>query len=63
MVDLGPCWTSTPSMWEGAIREAADGRLVIYTDGSRNQESRVGGGWYADGNGAGSEAVHTVVTV
>lgn len=63
IVDLGPCKTSTPTQWEEANKRAAGGRLVVYTDGSKNVGGRVGRGWYAHGNGAGSVAVGKVATV
>ena len=63
VVDLGLCKTSTTIAWEEAISNAAGGKLVGYTDGSRNEDGRDGGGWYADGNGAGSVAVDDVATV
>lgn len=63
MVDLGPCGTSTSAVWEEAIKNAAGGRLVAYTDGSRDDDGRVGGRWYADGNRAGSIVVGNVVTI
>ena len=53
VVDLGPCKSSTSEVWERAIKEAGEGRLVVYTDGSRDCSGQVGGGWYAPQNGAG----------
>ena len=53
VVDLGLCGSSTSEVWEQAIKEAGEGRLVVYTDGSRDGDGRVGGGWHAPGNGAG----------
>ena len=50
-------------MWERAIKEAGEGRLVVYTDGSRDGGGQVGGGWYALENGAGSVAVGSFATV
>ena len=44
LVDLGPSKSSTCAVWERAIREAGDRRLVVYTDGSRDGDGRVGGG-------------------
>ena len=35
VVDLGPCKTSTSVVWEREMREAGEGRLIVYTDGSR----------------------------
>ena len=35
VVDLGPCKSSTSTVWERTIREASEKRLVVYTDGSR----------------------------
>ena len=63
VVDLGPCKSSTPEVWERAIKEASEGRLVVYTDGSRDNDGRVGGGWHAAENGAGSVAVGSIATV
>ena len=36
---------------------------MIYTDGSRDHNGKVGGGWCAVGNGAGSMVVGSVTTV
>lgn len=63
VVDLGSCHLFTSVAWEEAIRAEATGRQVVYTDGNMDQVGRVGGGWYADGNGAGSVAVGNVATV
>ena len=63
VVDLGPCRTSTPAVWEAAIAVTANEDMVVYTYGSRDQEDRVVGGWHADGDGAGSVAVGLVATV
>ena len=63
MVDLGPCRTSTPAVWEVAIAGVANKGMVVYTNGSRDLEGRVGGGWHADGKGAGSIAVGLVAMV
>ena len=63
IVDLGPCKTSTLTQWEEPIKRAAGGRLVVYTDGSKNGGGRVGRGWHADGNGADRVAVGKVATV
>ena len=63
VVDLGPCKTSTCEVWERAIKEAGERRLVVYTDSSRDSDGRVGGGWHASGNGAGSVAVGSIATV
>ena len=63
VVDLGPSKSSTCAVWEQAIRGAGDRRLVVYTDGSRDSDGRVGGWWHAPGNGAGSVAVGSIATV
>ena len=63
VVDLEPCKSSTPEVWERAIMEAGERKLVVYTDGSRDDDGRVGGGWYAPGNGAGSVAIGSIATV
>ena len=63
IVDLGPSKSSTCAVWERAIWEAGERRLVVYTDGSRDGDGRVGGGRHAPGNGAGSVAVGNVATV
>ena len=63
MVDLGPCKSSTSAVWERVIREAGERRLVVYTDGSRDSDGRIGGWWDATGNGAGSVAVGDIATV
>ena len=62
-VDLGPCKSSTSEVWKRAIKKAGEGRLVVYTDGSRDGGGQVGGGWYAPENGAGSVAVGSIATV
>ena len=36
---------------------------MVYTDGSRDSDGRVGGGWHAPGNGAGSVALCSIATV
>ena len=63
VVDIGPCKSSTAVVRERAIREAGEWRLVVYTDGSRESDGRVGGGWHAPGNRAGSVAVGNIATV
>ena len=63
MVDLGPCTYSTSAVWERAIEEAGEGRLVVYTNGSRDGDGRVRGGWHAPGNGGANVAVGNVGTV
>ena len=63
VVDLGPSKSSTCAIWERAIKEAGDQRLVVYTDGSRDSDGRVGGGWHAPGNGAGSVTVGSIATL
>ena len=62
-VDLRPSKSSNCEVWERAIREAGERMLVVYTDGSRVSDGRVGGGWHAPGNGAGSVAVGSIATV
>ena len=44
VVGLGPCKSSSSAVWEGAIREASEKRLVVYSDGSRDSDGRVGAG-------------------
>ena len=44
VVDLGPSKSSTCAVWERAIREAGERRLVVYTDGSRDSMVRSGVG-------------------
>ena len=63
VIDLGPCKSSSPVVWQWAIREAGEERIVVYTDGSRDGDGQVGGGWHAPGNGAGSVAVGNIATV
>ena len=63
VVDLGPCKSSSYSVWEWAIGEAGEKRLVVYTDGSRDGDGWVGGRWHTSGNGAGSVAVGSIATV
>ena len=63
VVDLGPSKSSISVVWEWAIREAGERRLVVYTDGSRGSDCRVGGGWHAVGNGAGSVSVGSIATL
>ena len=47
VVDLEPCKSSTSEVWKRAIRDASEGRLAVYTDGSRDSVGWVGGGWHA----------------
>ena len=63
MVELGLCKSSTPELWEQAIKDTSQRRLVVYTDSSKDGDGRVGGGWHAPGNGAGSVAVGSIATV
>ena len=63
VVDLGPCKSSSPEVWESAIREVGEERLVVYTDGSRDGDGRVGGGRHAPENRAGSVEVGNIATV
>ena len=63
VVDLGPCKSSTSEVWEWAIKEAGERTSVVYTDGSGDRDGRVGGGWHAPGDGAGSVAVGSIATV
>ena len=63
MVDLGPCKCSTSAVWERAIREAGERRLVVYTDGSRDSDGHVRGRCHAPGNGADNVAVGNITTV
>ena len=42
VLDLGPCKSSTPVVWEQVIREASEGRMIVYTDGSRDDDGPVG---------------------
>ena len=63
VIDLGPCKSSSPAVWEWAIREAGEERMVVYTDCSRDGDGRVGGGLHARGNGAGRVAVGNIATV
>lgn len=63
MIDLGPCKTSTAAQWEKSIKYVGGGRLVVYTDRSRDGGNRVSRGWYADGNGAGGVAFGNVAMV
>ena len=62
-LDLGPSKSSTCAVWERAIREADKQWLVVYTDGSRDRDGRVGGGWHAPGNASGSVAVGSIATL
>ena len=63
VLDLGPCKSSTSDVWEWAIKEAGERRLVVYTDSSKDGDGRVGGWWHAPANGAGSVAVGSIATV
>ena len=63
MVDLGPCKCSTSAVWERAIKEAGERRLVVYTDGSRDSDGHVGRRCHAPGNGANNVAVGNITTV
>ena len=62
-MDLKPCTSSTSVVWERAIREAGGEGLVVYTDGSRDGDGRVGGGWHALVNVAVSVTVGNIATV
>ena len=53
MTDLGLCKTSRPAVCERAIKEGGGGGLVVHTDGSRDDDGRVGGRWHTKGNGLG----------
>ena len=55
--------TSTAAQWEKSIKYVGGGRLVVYTDRSRDGGDRVSRGWYADGNGAGGVAFGNVAMV
>ena len=37
--------------------------MIVYIDGSRDEDGEVGGGWHAPGNGAGSVAVGNIATI
>ena len=63
VIDLVPSKSSTSVVWERAMREAGERRLVVYTDGCRDRDGRVGGRWHAPGNGAGSIAVGSIATM
>ena len=63
VVDLGPCKSSTSDVCERAIKKAGEGKLVVYTDGSRDGGGQVRGGWHAPEKGAGSVAVGSIATV
>ena len=63
VIVLGPPKTSSLAVGENAIREQGRGRLVVYTDISGDNDGRVGGGWHAQRNGAGSIAVGDIPTV
>ena len=63
VVNLRPCKSSASAVWEQEIREAGEQRLVVYINGSRDSDGRVGGGWHASGNGAGSVTVGNIATV
>ena len=63
VIDLGPCKSSSPAVWQWAINEAGEERLVVYNDGSRDGDGRGWGVWHAPGNGAGSVTVGNIPTV
>ena len=63
VVNLGPCKSSSSAGWERAIQKAGERRVVVYTDGSRDDDGQVRGGWHLPGNGAGSVAVGNISTV
>lgn len=43
VVELGPCTTATIEEWMGAINNAKGQSLVVYMNGSMDQEGQMGG--------------------
>ena len=63
VVDLGLDGSASVVEWEEAIVRVSGGANLLFTDGSRDESGRVGGGWWGSRGGSGSEAVGTVATV
>ena len=63
VVDLGLDGGASAVEWEEAIGQAGRGAALLFTDGSRSESGRVGGGWWDSRGGGGSMAVGTVATV
>ena len=63
VVDVGKTARDSAASWEGAIRQAAEGGRVVFTDGSMGKDGRIGGGWFSEGLGGGAVAVGTIGVV
>ena len=63
VVDLGLGGEALVGEWEAAIERVRDGDGLLFTDGSRDEFGRVGGGWWGSRRGSGSVVVGTVATV
>ena len=63
VVDLGLGEDASVMELEEAIRRVGGSDDLLFTDGSRDEWGRVGGGWWVSSGGSGSVAVGTVATV
>ena len=62
-MDLGLGGDASAAEWKAAIECVGGGPCLLFTDGSREESGRVGGGWWGSKGGSGSVAVGTVATV
>ena len=63
VVDLGLSRDTSVGQWDGAIGRVRGCADLLFTDGSRDESGRVGGGWWGSRGGHGCVAVGTVATV
>jgi len=54
---------SEADKWELAINEAREESIGVFTDGSMNEEGRVGGGWHVEGLAGSKEGMGRLATV
>jgi len=54
---------SKADRWELAICEAREEPVGVFTDGSMNEEGKVGGKWHEEGLGGGKEGLGKLATV
>ena len=48
-IDLNCSAIATKAKWEKSIEKAKEGNWVLYSDGSKNEEEKVGSGWISHG--------------
>ena len=60
VAELGLDGRATVVEWEAAIERVSGGVALLFTDGSRDESGRVGGGWWGSRGGSGSVAVGTI---